>query len=286
MTKKASKGTLFVISGPSGVGKGTLRKELFRRLGRLSYSVSCTTRAPRTGEKDGVDYFFLDRETFDELLSRGAFLEWAEVHGNLYGTLEETVKNSLAEGKDVILEIDVQGAIQVKEHMPEAVLIFIAPPGENELVRRLNQRGTEREQELKRRLENARKELNAASDYDHIIINDDIDRASSELEDIVKSYRNKKNDIPFPRGDWQVQQNKDRSVPTNKFLEAQIVAKRAKQLSERKGQNFLEEGKTNPIEQAMRELAEGKLRFILPSQKAAEGPLEGAEDGENGLEKA
>ncbi len=190
MTKKVSEGTLFVISGPSGVGKGTLRKELFRRLGSLSYSVSCTTRTPRPGEKEGVDYFFLDRETFDRFLSRGAFLEWAEVHGNLYGTLEETVRNSLEEGQDVILEIDVQGAIQVKERMPEAVLIFIAPPGERELVRRLSQRGTEKEQELKKRLENARRELDAASDYDHIIVNDDINRASEELVKIVRSYRN------------------------------------------------------------------------------------------------
>jgi guanylate kinase len=199
MTQKAFEGTLFVISGPSGVGKGTLRKELFRRLGRLSYSVSCTTRTPRTGEKEGVDYFFLDRETFDRFLSRGAFLEWAEVHGNLYGTLEETVRNSLAEGKDVILEIDVQGAIQVKERMPEAVFIFISPPGESELVRRLCQRGTEKEQELKKRLENARKELKAASDYDHVVVNDNINRASKELVEIVKSYRDKKNDIPFSK---------------------------------------------------------------------------------------
>jgi len=192
MTRKAPKGTLFVISGPSGVGKGTLRKELFRRLGSLAYSVSCTTRKPRTGEREGVDYFFLDRETFDRFLSRGAFLEWAEVHGNLYGTLEETVKNSLAEGKDVILEIDVQGAVQVKERMPEAVLIFIAPPDEGELARRLSRRGTEKEQELKKRLENAREELNAASCYDHVVVNDDIDRASEELVDIVRSYRDKK----------------------------------------------------------------------------------------------
>ncbi|MFP4481328.1 MAG: guanylate kinase [Thermovirgaceae bacterium] len=199
MAKKVPEGTLFVISGPSGVGKGTLRKELFRRIGDLSYSVSCTTREPRTDEREGVDYFFLDGKTFDRLLERGAFLEWAEVHGNLYGTLEETVRSSLREGKDVILEIDVQGAMQVKNRMPEAVLIFISPPGEGELIRRLSRRGTEQEQERRKRLENARKELDAAPSYDHIVINDDIERAAKELADIVRSCRNQKTDTPFAK---------------------------------------------------------------------------------------
>jgi guanylate kinase len=189
MNRKTNEGTLFVISGPSGVGKGTLRKKLFQRIDGLAYSISCTTRKPRSGERDGIDYYFIDHKTFQKFLDEGAFLEWAEVHGNLYGTLEETVRDSLGNGKDVILEIDVQGAAQVKERMPDAVLIFIAPPAEKELLRRLSRRGTEEEQERLTRLENARKELEASVNYDHIVINDDIQRASEELVDIVHSYR-------------------------------------------------------------------------------------------------
>ena len=204
MTGKANscKGTLFVISGPSGVGKGTLRKELFKKVPELSYSVSCTTRKPRQGEQDGVDYFFIDDKTFERHLEAGEFLEWAEVHGNRYGTLEKTVRDSLDRGCDVILEIDVQGAAQVKKRMPEAVLIFIAPPGEEELRRRLSERGTEKKQELLKRLENARKELEESDKYDHLVVNDDIKRASEELAEIIDFYRDKRKRNTFsPGGD-------------------------------------------------------------------------------------
>lgn len=192
MAGKGNKGTLFVISGPSGVGKGTLRRELFRKVPGISYSVSCTTRSPRAGEREGVDYFFLDRQAFEKHLAAGDFLEWAEVHGNLYGTLEDSVTSLLNRGNDVILEIDVQGATQVSERMPEAVLVFIAPPGEAELQRRLSMRGTEKDKELKERLENARRELAASGSYDHVVVNDDVGRASEELADIVRSYRSSK----------------------------------------------------------------------------------------------
>ncbi len=180
-----SKGKLFVISGPSGAGKGTLRKELFRRVPNLVYSVSVTTRKPRAGEKDGVDYFFISKEEFERMKRKGELLEWAEVHGNLYGTPKKFVESKLKEGKSVVLEIDVQGAFQVKKSFPEAVLIFILPPSEEELIRRLKKRGTETEKEMELRLKNAQWEMGKMDVYDYAIINDDVERASDELVKIV-----------------------------------------------------------------------------------------------------
>ncbi len=180
-----SRGKLFVISGPSGAGKGTLRKELFRRVPGLVYSVSVTTRKPRAGEKDGVDYFFISKEEFERMKRKGELLEWAEVHGNLYGTPRKFVESKLEEGKSVVLEIDVQGALQVKRSFPEAVLIFILPPSEEELIRRLKKRGTETEKEMELRLKNAQWEMDKMDIYDYAIINDDVEQASDELVKIV-----------------------------------------------------------------------------------------------------
>lgn len=175
------KGILFVISGPSGVGKGTLRKELFKRIEGLTYSVSCTTRQPREGEQDGVDYKFINLETFMSYVEENKFLEWAKVHGNYYGTLESDVRKLLDEGHDVVLEIDVQGALQVKNKMPEAILIFIMPPSEEELVRRLDRRGTESDRELEERIRNAKREILESKRYDFIVVNDDLESAVKEL---------------------------------------------------------------------------------------------------------
>ena len=154
-----SKGILFVLSGPSGAGKGTLRRRLFERVPDLAYSVSCTTRQPRPGETDGVDYRFLSEEDFRERISRGDFLEWARVHDHFYGTRAEDVREILDRGRDVVLEIDVQGALQVKRLIPEAVTLFIAPPSVEELERRLSRRNTEAPEERRLRLRNAREEL-------------------------------------------------------------------------------------------------------------------------------
>lgn len=187
--KGRNEGTLFVLSGPSGAGKGTLRKKVFEAVKGLVFSISCTTRPPREGERDGVDYRFISEEHFQELLRQGKFLEYAKVHGRLYGTLLDDVRETLAGGKDIVLEIDVQGAMQVRKKFPASVLVFVAPPSAEELERRLRERGTESEDVLRIRLGNASWELGHAGEYDHVIVNDDADRASRELRDIILSHR-------------------------------------------------------------------------------------------------
>lgn len=183
------RGHLFVFSGPAGAGKGTVLKEVFRRLPDIAYSVSCTTRAPRPGEVDGVSYFFLDEAAFSKLADEGGFLEWANVHGHRYGTRKDVVEAALAAGRDIVLEIDVQGAAHVKEKMPEAVMTFIEPPSFEELEKRLRGRGTETEADIERRLADAKMEMAQADKYDHLIVNDTVDRAAEEFIKIVKQYR-------------------------------------------------------------------------------------------------
>ena len=178
-------GRLFVLSGPSGVGKGTLREHALKNAPNLTYSISCTTRRPRDGETDGVEYRFISREKFQEDISRGLFLEYAHVHEDYYGTLKQDVVNELEAGRDVLLEIDVQGALQVREKMPDAVLVFIAPPSVEELERRLEGRGTEGKESLNVRLANAVKELALKDEYDYVIVNDDLENACEELRKII-----------------------------------------------------------------------------------------------------
>lgn len=184
-----SRGRLFILSGPSGVGKGTLRKALFQALPDLVYSISCTTRLPRPGEIDGLDYRFLSPEAFHDLVEADAFLEEACVHGHRYGTLREDVLRELQSGRDVVLEIDVQGARQVKRRLAEAVLLFVRPPSGEELERRLRSRGTEDEASLSLRLKNAEKEMAVAEIYDHVVVNDDLEKALQELKALILSYR-------------------------------------------------------------------------------------------------
>lgn len=185
MTREAR---LFVVSGPSGVGKGTLVALLRERLTRLGLTVSATTREPRPGEVDGVSYHFLDDAEFERRVGEGEFLEWAWVHGHRYGTLRSEVERVLAEGRSVVLEIDVQGALNVRASHPEAVLVFIEPPSPEELERRLRGRGTEDEASIERRLANARREMSYADRYDVRIVNDDLDRAVDELAHVIDSY--------------------------------------------------------------------------------------------------
>lgn len=183
------RGHLFVISGPAGAGKGTLRAELFKMVDGLAYSVSCTTRQPRPGEQDGRDYHFIDRDEFMRQVERGEFLEHADVHGNLYGTRRSDVEAALASGRDIVLEIDVQGEAEVKRKMPEAMTIFISPPSIEELRRRLVGRGTESPESVERRMRDAEDEMSRASEYDAVILNDDVARASRELAELVHSRR-------------------------------------------------------------------------------------------------
>ena len=178
-------GKLFVMSGPSGAGKGTLRERALDDIQNLVYSISCTTRKPREGEVDGVQYRFISHEKFQEDIAKNLFLEYAHVHADFYGTLQADVVKELEAGKSVLLEIDVQGALQVREKMPEAILIFIAPPSLEILEKRLRDRHTESEENLLLRLNNARKELELKNKYDYIIINDDLETASHEIKDLI-----------------------------------------------------------------------------------------------------
>lgn len=183
------RGHLFILSGPSGAGKGTVRGIAAAQTRGVEYSVSCTTRKPREGEKDGVQYHFMKTEDFCNSINAGQFLEWAEVHGNYYGTRRDIVENALENGTDILLEIDVQGALEVKEKVPEAITVFLMPPSLEELEKRLRKRGTENEENLKLRLKNAELELSCAKKYDHIIINDDATKAANEFVNLINSYR-------------------------------------------------------------------------------------------------
>lgn len=188
--KAKERGTLFVLSGPSGVGKGTLRARALRDIEGLTYSVSCTTRPPRPGDREGVDYRFVSEDEFSRMVEQGRFLEYARVHGGPhYGTLREDVERELDAGRDVLLEIDVQGALQVRSLIPDAVTIFVLPPSEEELERRLRGRHTETETELRARLESARRELKEAPKYDRVLVNDDLDEASTALRRMVMDFR-------------------------------------------------------------------------------------------------
>lgn len=172
------------------MGKGTLVALLRERLPRLGLTVSATTREPRPGERDGEAYHFLSEEEFDRRVAAGEFLEWAWVHGHRYGTLRSEVERVTGEGRSVVLEIDVQGGLSVREALPDAVLVFIEPPSADELERRLRGRGTEDEASIERRLAGARDELACAPRYDARIVNDDLDRACRELEDVIEKYEN------------------------------------------------------------------------------------------------
>lgn len=186
----SKQGKLFILSGPSGAGKSTIVKNLARVVPDIVVSVSTTTRKPRSGEKHGVDYFFLSEKEFKEKIEKGEFLEWAEVHGHLYGTLASFVDENISQGRDVLLEIDVQGALKVKEKLPDSVLIFVEPPNFEELAKRLKERSTEDEKSLELRLENARYEMAAKKYYNYRVINDRLERAVEEVAKIIEKERN------------------------------------------------------------------------------------------------
>ena len=185
MTKR---GLLIVLSGPSGVGKGTVRAAIFSKgEQKFVYSISATTRLPRTGETDGIDYFFKTREEFEQMIQNKQLLEYAEYVGNYYGTPLEYVENTLASGKDVFLEIDVQGAIQVRELMPDGVFIFLTPPDLNELESRIVNRGTDSDEVIAKRMKTAREELELMKYYDYSVVNDTVDNAVQKIEAIIQT---------------------------------------------------------------------------------------------------
>ncbi len=180
------RGLLIVLSGPSGVGKGTVRKELFSRPDtKLQYSISMTTRKPREGEVDGIDYFFKSREEFETLMKQNKLLEWAEYVGNYYGTPIDYVEQTLQEGKDVFLEIEVQGALQVRNAFPEGLFIFLMPPSLGELKNRIVTRGTESEDLINNRMRVAKEEIEMMDAYDYVVENDKVELACERIMSIV-----------------------------------------------------------------------------------------------------
>lgn len=183
------KGNLIIISSPSGGGKGTLIREVLERVPNLGYSVSLTTRAPRFGEEDGRHYHFVSKEEFQKQIDEGGFLEYAEVHGNLYGTSKEQTEKITSEGRDVILEIDVQGAEAVMKNIPGAVSIFILPPSYDTLRARLTARATEASNDLDVRLKNSHYEVSRYSKFKYVVINDEVHTAAGKLISVIASER-------------------------------------------------------------------------------------------------
>ena len=189
-------GLLIVVSGQSGDGKGTICKRLLEKNPNLGYSISATTRAPRTGEVNGVTYCFLSKEEFQKMIAEDGLLEWAEVYGNYYGTPAQKVRDSLAEGKNILLEIDTQGAALVREKFPEGVYIYILPPSLEELKRRIIGRGTDSAESIERRLSCAREEMGCASEqYNYLVLNDEVELAVERMETIIEAeqYQIKRN---------------------------------------------------------------------------------------------
>jgi len=194
---KNKRGVLVVFSGPSGSGKGTVLKEAFKKSKNLELSVSVTTRKPRVGEIDGVDYIFYSEEQFKQLVSEDGFLEWAQFCGNYYGTPKARIEALLDDGKDVVLEIEVQGAMAIRENCPDAVLIFNLPPSQEELEKRLTGRNTDSKEVIEKRLKTAIWEISQAEKYDYVIVNEEVEKSADAFISIIegekyKVERNKK----------------------------------------------------------------------------------------------
>ncbi|MFO7815377.1 MAG: guanylate kinase [Halanaerobiales bacterium] len=183
------RGILFVLSGPSGVGKGTVLDSLMKDYDDINYSTSVTTRTPREGEINGDDYFFVSEDKFEKMKKKNKFLETAKVHGNYYGTPRHYVEECLSKGEDIILEIDIQGAKQIKQGFDDAVYIFLLPPNYEELKTRLEKRDSESPESLKRRLENASEEISEVENYDYSIVNDEVEETVEEVKRVIKKER-------------------------------------------------------------------------------------------------
>jgi guanylate kinase len=180
-----SKGLLIVVSGPSGAGKGTICKELLNHNQDIAISVSATTRNPRPGEIEGKNYFFLTKDKFEDMIEKDEFLEFAQVYGNYYGTPKQYVMDNIETGTDILLEIDIQGALKIKERFPQGVFIFILPPSMEELKKRITNRGTETEEDIIKRFTSAYEELNYVSKYNYAVVNDIVEKACKKIEGII-----------------------------------------------------------------------------------------------------
>ena len=188
--------TVFIISAPSGSGKSTLVNKIRHSVASLEFSISYTTRKPRGAERDGIEYFFVTRHEFEEMIARDEFLEHADVFGNYYGTARRFLRQAESDGKDLLLDIDVQGAEQIKAKIQNAVSIFILPPNRNELEKRLRERGQDSEEAIERRLDNARREIEKYGKYDYILVNDDLELSEKGLKAVVLSERLRRNRQP------------------------------------------------------------------------------------------
>ena len=176
-----------VLAAPSGTGKTTIAHRLVEGTGEFQFSVSATTRKPRKGERNGMDYYFMTRPDFEEMVEKDELAEWAEVHGNFYGTPRENFDAAAERGMHLVLDIDVQGARQIRKRIPEALLVFVIPPSAEVLVSRLTKRGTEADEEVARRLRAAMRELSSAKDFDHVVVNDDLERAVEEVRRVART---------------------------------------------------------------------------------------------------
>ena len=183
------KGRIFVISGPSGAGKSTLIKGVRKDLKNLRYSVSHTTRSPRAKEKDGIDYYFVDKQKFQDMINKDAFIEWAQVYDDFYGTSYQSIEDGLNEGFDIILDVDIQGAENIRAKTKECILIFILPPSRETLEKRLRARATDNEDTIEKRIKKVTDELRNCKWYDYMIVNDDLEKAIKELESIILADR-------------------------------------------------------------------------------------------------
>ncbi|MBU1055613.1 MAG: guanylate kinase [Proteobacteria bacterium] len=188
-TNTLKPGRLFIVSAPSGAGKTTLCRRLLARFTDMIYSISYTTRAPRIDEKNGVDYFFISKKDFEKKIIEGKWAEWAKVHGNFYGTSAEYINDAILSGKDILLDIDVKGTMQIIKRYFESITIFIMPPSFEELKIRMESRGTDTREVIEKRLKNAKEEMAQKNLYKHEIINDSLDKATSELFALIEQYR-------------------------------------------------------------------------------------------------
>ena len=270
------KGLLIVLSGPSGVGKGTVRKKIFEDpTTSYKYSISMTTRHMREGEIDGVDYFFKTKEEFEALIKDDQFIEYAQYVGNYYGTPVQYVKDTMEEGHDVFLEIEVEGAKQVRKKFPDALFIFLAPPSLDDLKERLVGRGTESDEKIQSRVNEARKEVEMMNLYDYVVVNDEVELAKNRIQSIVEAEHLKESEskLNIEKCYWRSKimlnppLNQLTAKVNSKYLIATTAAKRARELDERRETALLDQyHSSKPVGKALEEIADGKIEPVVPKE--------------------
>ena len=269
------KGLLIVLSGPSGVGKELLEKIFEDPTTSYKYSISMTTRHMREGEIDGVDYFFKTKEEFEALIKDDQFIEYAQYVGNYYGTPVQYVKDTMEEGHDVFLEIEVEGAKQVRKKFPDALFIFLAPPSLDDLRERLVGRGTESDEKIQSRVNEARKEVEMMNLYDYVVVNDEVELAKNRIQSIVEAEHLKESEskLNIEKCYWRSKimlnppLNQLTAKVNSKYLIATTAAKRARELDERRETALLDKYQSaKPVGKALEEIADGKIEPVVPKE--------------------